>query len=63
MEFRLLFLGLGHFDGANNSFRILLHLTMVLNIFAGSNCLKGSSRWRRERCFLKIPSTLGKLGL
>ena len=63
MEFCLLFLGLGFFDGANNCSRFLLCLQMVLNIFAGNNCLKESSLWRREILFSINPSILGKLGL
>ena len=43
MEFCLLFLGLGYLDGVNISLRFLLHLKMVLNIFAGNNCLRESS--------------------
>ena len=63
MEFCLLFLRLGYSDGANNSLRLSLHLKMVLNTFTRSNCLRESSLWKRERCFLIIPSILGKLGL
>ena len=63
MEFCLLFLGFGYFDGANNCMRFLSRLQMVLNIFAGNNCLTESSLWRRERCFPIIPSILGKPGL
>ena len=63
LELCLLFLGLRYFDGANNSLRFLLRLQMVLKIFAGNNCLRESSLWRRERLFLIIPSILGKLGL
>ena len=62
-EFRLLFLGLGYLDGANISLRFLLRLRMVLNILAGNHFLIESSLWRRGRCFLIIPSILGKLGL
>ena len=52
MQFSLLFLGLGYLNGANISFRFL----------GGNNCLRESSMWRRERCFLIIRSILGKLG-
>ena len=63
MEFCLLFLGLGDIDGANISLRFLLRLKVVLDILAGNNYLRQSSLWRIERCFLIIPSILGKLGL
>ena len=63
-EFCLLFLGLGYFHGANNSFRFLsLCLKMALNIFAGNNSLREALLGRRNRCYLIIPSILGKLGL
>ena len=60
IEFSLLFLGLEYSSGANISLRFLLHLKMVLNILAGNNFSRESSLWRRGRCFLIIPSTLGK---
>ena len=63
MEFRLLFLGLGYLDGANISLRFLLSLKMVLIILAGNNFLREPLVWRRGRCFLIIPSILGKLRL
>ena len=63
MEFCLLFLGLRYLDGANISLRFLLRLKMVLSILGGNNFLRESSLWRRRRCFLIIPSILGKLGL
>ena len=63
MERYLLFGELGYFDCANNSFRFLLRVKMVLNIFAENECLRESLLWRSERCFLIIPSILGNLGL
>ena len=64
MTASLLFLfGLGYLDGANDSFRFLLRLKMVLNIFDGNICLKESALWGSERGFLIIPSILGKLRL
>ena len=59
MDFCLLFLTLGYLVGANNSFRFLLGLNIVLNVFDENNCLKESSLWRRERYFLIIQSILG----
>ena len=59
----LLFGGLGYIDCANNSFRFLLRLKMVLNIFTENKCLRESLLSRSERCFLIIPSILGNLGL
>ena len=63
MELCLLLLRLGYFYGANIFFRFLLRLKMVLNIFAGNNCLRESSLWRRQQFFSDNPSILGKLGL
>ena len=54
IELCLLFLGLGYFDGVNNSFRFLLRLKIVLNIFAGNKCLRESSQWRREKYYISI---------
>ena len=60
IEFCLLLLGLGYSGGANISLRFSIRLKMVLNILAGNNFLRESSLRRRGRCFLIIPSTLGK---
>ena len=47
----LLFLGLGYFDGANGSLRLLLRLKMVLNIFNGNSCLRELSLWCHHNVF------------